>query len=72
MRYGILSLFVFIAAIVFETTIRGLVRHDFSASGVRITRKSSPLAFWLTATWHLLVCALMIALVFIAAKKTFT
>lgn len=69
MRYGILCFMVVFTVFVFSYTIHGLARGDFSASGMRITRKESPLGFWFTGACNLAACGIVTFFLIEAIKK---
>ncbi len=71
MRYAILCFMTVIMFCVLTCTIRGLAKRDFSASGMRITQKESPIAFWLTGAWHLAACGVVAYFLVAAIKKAF-
>lgn len=55
MKYAGTFFWGFLAFLLLGLAVRGLHKGDFSASGMKITRTSTPKTFWFYFVYHLVV-----------------
>lgn len=60
---------IVMTGVVIAITLRTIVRGDASASGVSITRRKTPVRFWIWVVADLLACALLTYVVVLTARK---